>query len=97
MGDPDELDSAANRHASEIERLREIGAPDHEIKRETMLAKRTLMRAILARRLSTTTLGPLAKPSILAVFAGVQSLSQSHRPGFVPCDSLSHSLGWCPT
>ena len=54
MGDPDELEAAANGHASEIERLRSSGATDDVIKRETMQAKRASMRARLARRLSGT-------------------------------------------
>jgi hypothetical protein len=51
IGDPAALTSAAHTHAERLASLRADGADEAAIKQETMLAKRSLMRANVARRL----------------------------------------------
>lgn len=59
IGDPEELEAAAQAHADRLAVLRSTDGNSEEILQETMLSKRALMRALLAKRLDGKTGWPV--------------------------------------
>lgn len=56
---PDDLDATFNEHFARLNELRESGGSDEDIRRETMLCKRSAMRASIARQNQGQTHRPL--------------------------------------
>lgn len=79
MGEPAELDARAKHHADALAVLRREGGDEEAIRRETMLAKRSLMRALLARRLDGQATWPVEFQGI-ALGTDVALLAISAEP-----------------